>query len=232
MHYTYLLIDLGSLIIPLLFSAHPLLNFHKTWKAFFPAVALSGIGFISWDMLYTHLGVWGFNKDYLTGIMFFNLPVEEILFFFCIPYACVFTYHCISLAIRLPSRSGLEKWLTPLFIFILLLVAGMNFPKLYTTASLTILAFLLVLSHYMLRVSWLLQFYFIYTILLGPFILVNGLLTGSWIDAPIVWYNNEENLGIRILTIPIEDIFYGMAMILSVLLPYEYWKKRNSPIDS
>ena len=47
-----------------------------------------------------------------------------------------------------------------------------------------------------------------------PFIIVNGILTGSWIEAPIVSYNPSENMGIRLLTIPVEDIFYGFEMIL------------------
>jgi lycopene cyclase domain-containing protein len=55
-------------------------------------------------------------------------------------------------------------------------------------------------------------------VILIPFLIVNGILTGSFIDGEVVWYNNNENLGIRFFTIPIEDFGYGFSMILFNLL--------------
>jgi lycopene cyclase domain-containing protein len=56
------------------------------------------------------------------------------------------------------------------------------------------------------------------------FLLSNGILTGSFLEAPVVNYNDAENLGIRIFTIPIEDTMYGFLFIALVALGYE-WKK-------
>ena len=52
-----------------------------------------------------------------------------------------------------------------------------------------------------------------YIFILIPFFIINGLLTGSFILEEIVWYNDNYNLGIRIGTIPLEDIFYGFSLL-------------------
>ena len=67
----------------------------------------------------------------------------------------------------------------------------------------------------------------IYPVLLIPFFFVNGILTGSGLQEPVVWYNNAENSGIRLFTIPVEDVFYGFELILLNIFLYEYFKSKN-----
>ena len=60
------------------------------------------------------------------------------------------------------------------------------------------------------------------------FFIVNGILTGTGQESPIVWYNNQENLGIRMLTIPVEDTFYGFELVVLNLFFYERLKGRKN----
>jgi lycopene cyclase domain-containing protein len=56
-----------------------------------------------------------------------------------------------------------------------------------------------------------------YLIILIPFLIINGLLTAI----PVVLYNDHENLATRIYTIPVEDVFYGMLLIMMNVVGYE-----------
>jgi len=219
MKYTYLLIDCCSVLFPVLFSFHPRLKFYKSWPAVLPAIAISGVVFIAWDMYFTKLKVWGFNPAYLTGVYIWNLPIEELLFFICIPYACMFTYAC------LPQKGfgkKIENWLSSLLISCSLILALWFHDRYYTACTFALLALLIFTAGFVFKATWLSRFYQSYLILLLPFVLVNGLLTGTCLAAPVVWYNPAEIIGIRILTIPFEDIFYGMGLILLNILIYTW----------
>lgn len=219
--YTYLLVNFFTIIVPFIFSFHPLLKFHKTWRAFFPAVILTAVFFLAFDELYTQMGVWGFNKQYLIGVYVGHLPLEELLFFFCIPYACVYTYHCLDIFIKKEFAVKIETTITISFIAIFLLVSIIYYQQIYTMFAFSVLAVLLIIAKYVMKVSWLTKFYIIYAILLFPFLIVNGVLTGTGLENPVVWYNENEIFGFRILTIPFEDVFYGMAMILMNTMIYK-----------
>lgn len=217
MKYTYLLIDLFSVLFPFLFSFHPKLRFYRSWPAFLPALALTSLLFIGWDIYFTGLKVWGFNPTYLTGVYLYNLPVEEVLFFICIPYACVFTYSSLKLFFKVSSANGVNI-ITLVLIALSVIMAAVFHQLNYTASAFAVLACLLFIANYVVKVSWLLQFYITYVILLLPFFIVNGLLTGTGLNAPVVWYNSAEMLNIRLLTIPVEDVFYGMDLILLNML--------------
>lgn len=228
MPYTYLLINLSAVLVPFLASFHPGLKFYKGWGALAIAMLVSCAVFLPWDMYFTHLKIWGFNPRYLTGYYIGNLPVEEVLFFICIPYCCVFTFHCLHPLIKMSLSPNTVKNITLALIGFSIVMMVLFRDRLYTCYTFAFLTIILCIAQFMLKIKWMLNFYIIYGILLIPFLIVNGLLTGTGLDEPVVWYNNTQNLNLRILTIPVEDVFYGMGLILLNTVVYMRIREKAS----
>ncbi len=221
----YLLLNLASISIPLLYSFEKRMRFIKWYKEVFLAILITGTVFIIWDIIFTKNGIWGFNEDYLIGIDILNLPLEEWLFFICIPYACIFTHYAFQYFFpKLKLSIKATNSITIILIIILTVVALLNTDKAYTFYNYSLLIVILLYSLFT-KEQQLRLFYITFLVILLPFFIVNGILTGSFIEAPVVWYNNAENLGIRLGTIPIEDTAYAFSMLFMSLILIEKFKK-------
>ena len=163
-------------------------------------------------------------RSYITGVYLFNLPIEEVLFFIAIPYACVFTLHCFGLILENKTYDKVSYVISSLLIFSLGILGIVFIHKLYTAITFLSLAVVIFFLHFILKARWLGRFYMVYPVLLIPFFIVNGILTGSGLKEPIVSYNNNENLAIRIFTIPVEDIFFGILLVITNLGVYDFIK--------
>lgn len=224
-HYLYLSIDLFSLSVPLIASFYPKHSFFKTWQFLFPSLLIVALFFIGWDMYYTKVGVWGFNERYLTGIKVGNLPLEEVLFFFLIPYSSVFIYFTIPYLLpKHPFKKYGQEITITLFLFSLVMSISF-YDLLYTIFTFGFLS--LFFGYILLKKIDFSNFYFSFLFVLPFFFLTNGVLTGSFIPDEVVWYNDSENLGFRIGTIPFEDIFYGMLLVGLNCLLYDRFRKRE-----
>lgn len=186
-------------------------------------MALTGLVFLFWDVLFTVYGVWSFNDKYITGIKLMGLPLEEILFFLTVPFSCVFIYACLNYYVKWQVSAPLSKSFSNLLIGFSVALLAINHAKLYTAVTFGLLAVLLVLLVYVYKVEWLGRFYLAFIVSLLPFYIVNGILT-SW---PVVLYNDAQNMGVRVFTIPFEDHFYSMALLIMNVAFFEYFKNRN-----
>jgi lycopene cyclase domain-containing protein len=238
-HYLYLLVNLGSIAIPVILSFDKKVAFYKKWKAFWPANLMTLAFFVTWDVFFTDAGIWGFNESYLVGPHIFGLPIEEWLFFICVPYACVFLYETFRTWI---PGYPFQKWGAPtvLLVFTLSVVLAIRYPDRYYTfytALFTAIGLAFVWWRY--KPQWMGWFAFSYLIILIPFLISNGVLTGIefWnypflnyapeaVNDQIVWYNNAHNLRFRIMSVPIDDTLYGFLMIGMNITIYEGLLKR------
>lgn len=223
----YLLVNFFTIIIPFIFSFHPKIKFHRTFKSFFLSAILVGTVFVIWDAIFTSMGVWSFNPKYLHGIYFFKLPLEEILFFICIPFSCVFTYFCLDKFFNLKWNNQIEAVFCIVFSLFLLALSIYFYDRIYTTITFLSTALVCLYLKFIAKVDWFGKATFVYVILLIPFFMVNGVLTGSGIEEAVVRYNPSDFIGFRVLTIPIEDAFYGFELILLNIYFYKLFQKKT-----
>ncbi len=223
MNYTYLFINLGVILFPLILSFDKKVHFVGKWKFALPAILITGGVFMVWDLLFVRLNVWSFNPDYIVGIRFFGLPLEEMMFFLTVPYACIFIYECLNAYFPVNTLQKYSLALSNLLIGICIAFLFFGYSRWYTVINFGFLLLVLVGVEYLNhKFRFMYKFYRAYLVALIPFYVVNGFLTAI----PVVMYNNAENTGIRIGTIPFEDHFYLMSLLLMNIYLYEFFKSR------
>ena len=209
--YTYLLLDVLTLVSTFALSFDKKVAFYKQWRYLFPGIFMGMLVFIPWDIAFTLHGIWGFNPTYLTGLYIWHLPIEEWLFFIAVPYASVFIYACLEAYFGDPFfRFRNAIWWIWMGTVVGLFFSGFN--AWYPRITFGLLFVILLLHRWFwgnrnmgkLGLMWLVH--------LIPFFSVNGVLTAL----PIVWYNDTENLGIRLGSVPLEDGFYSLLLLLIV----------------
>ncbi len=223
--YYYLFLMLLSISYPLFRSFENKIKFYKYWKPLALAIIIMMTIFITWDVIFTNLSIWSFNDRYILGYKFLNLPIEEWMFFIFIPYSCIFIHEVLNYFYPIKNnRLNIHRW-NKCFIFLLLIIAGIYWNRMYT-----LVCFLLTGSFLMLiqqkNAKLIASIYRTFLVSIIPFFIVNGILTGILTDEPIVIYDNLENTMFRITTIPIEDFIYCLFMLGLTIWIYEYRKEK------
>ncbi|MEP7324280.1 MAG: lycopene cyclase domain-containing protein [Saprospiraceae bacterium] len=226
--YLYLAVDLLSFVFPFLFSfERKWIHFIGQWKAILSGLCVMFLFFIIWDVLFTRWGVWGFNDRYILGIKKLGLPLEEYLFFLLIGFCCMFLYVSMNHLLADFQKKWKETWFKNIFIGLAILdlvVAIYYSSRLYTLSALGLNALaIFAIVYYCKWFSWK-KFCIGYLFSFIPFTLVNGILTGGFTPEPVVWYNDLQNTGIRLNSIPIEDSQYMMLMMIMSIFVFEWFQ--------
>jgi len=220
----YLIINLGTFLCAFFLSFDKNINYQKSWKSSLLSSIIIGIPFIFWDIIFTKNKFWGFNKEYITEIYIYNLPVEEILFFICIPFSCTFIYEVCKhyfKKLNMDKFNTLFNVLIILYsIFLIILEKEIGY---YTLSVVISTSIILLWFHYNNYYTYI-PIAFLISII--PFLIVNGILTGSFTEEPIVWYNENQKINQRILSIPMEDVLYSFTLIVSNIIVFEKLKKQ------
>lgn len=223
--YTYLFLDFITILFPICMSFEKKIFFFAKWKFAFAAMLVVGLIFLVWDSFFTYLGVWGFNSDYILGVFIYNLPLEEVLFFITVPFSCLFIYECVDVYLKQKYTYFKSNYINIFFIILLISVGCINTTKLYSAFAFIGSGLYLTYNVIVTKSNYLAQFWITIIIVLIPFFIVNSILTGTFLESPVVWYNGMHNIGARIGTIPIEDLAYNLLMLLMCVTFYERFKK-------
>jgi lycopene cyclase domain-containing protein len=222
----YLWVILSAFIGPLALSFDKKVHFYTYWKSIFLGIIIVASVFIAGDELFTQWKVWGFNPDYVLGIYLGNLPLEEVLFFIIVPYNCLFIHEVQKAYFPNLKLDILSTYFLPIFGLICLLLIFFNWGNYYTVTYCST-SLLLSIGFFFNKSSWFARFVLTYLISIIPFLIVNGILTGMFTPEPIVWYNEAHIIGLRIFTIPVEDLFYNFSMLLPVIWVHESLVKKQ-----
>lgn len=225
MSFTYILVLFFTVIICFIASFDKRLQFNKHFGAFLKASVLVAIPFIAWDVWFTAKGVWWFNINYTMGLNIAGLPLEEWLFFIFIPFSCIFTYYSIDKFFKIEWLSGFNNLIVFVTVIVCSVIALLYYDKIYTLITSLSAILTVVYLHFIAKADWISKASLVFTILMLGFLPVNGILTGTGLDTPIVNYNPDDFLDIRILTIPIEDSVYGYTQFLWVLYFFKKFQK-------
>ncbi len=227
--YFYLL--LFTISFPLAASWDRRFQYAKNFKYLFPSFLITAAFFIIWDIIFTKNGVWGFSDVHTSNIKIFYLPVEEWLFFIVIPFSCVFIYESVKYFHDVKKYNSIARYVFLIIGILLIIVGSLNSDKDYTFWNFIFCGIFLLYSSYKERkyhANFLVSFLYVQI----PFFLINGILTDGNFDFdyttdPVVWYNNSENLSIRMITIPFEDIFYNLLLLMMNVTFYEKFKSKT-----
>jgi len=219
MKIEYLIFNFFIIIFPLL-----VVLFYKQVKKplILPLVIsllISSFIFIIWDIAVTDY-FWSFNQNYILGIKLIKIPIEEVLFFLTVTFSCLFLY--VNFEQLFKNNKLINGNLILIICLIIFFLGGYFFmlKKYYTAVVFLYLAVIWFFDLFLLKTKLttkVVYWSYMVVVLLLTFIF-NYYLT----KRPVVIYNDSVNLNIRLLTIPIEDFIYGISLITTVLVIYNF----------
>lgn len=222
MSYTYLYINFALLLLSVLLFSSKKVDFKGQRKYIILAAMITVFAFSVPTEFLTQLKVFVFNPPYLTGIILWELPLEESLLTLLLPLCGLSAY--LFLNAKYPKNT-LEKYslaLSNILLGISIAMIFFGYQKLYTMYTFVILLVFLLYIEYVNKLRFMYKFYRAYLFSLIPFYVVFGILTST----PVIQYTTSETLDFRLGQIPFETHFYFMDMLLLTVYLFELFKSR------
>lgn len=211
--YTYFLVLAATVAVPLVLSLMPwrLRWSGQEWRRLTQVFLLVSLPFVLLDV-YSHAsGWWAYNPDFVTGFRSMGLPLEEIMFFIVVPFACLYLFSAVARMARSEQLRRPWHWRLVLGMLIVgALTLALIEPRERTLFD--VFVFVLVAT-----VGWIKPPSRVEILWLGAvvllFLIVNTILTAL----PVVTYDATFGSRYRIGTIPFEDVLYNFSFLVLCL---------------
>jgi hypothetical protein len=223
-NFWYLLILLALAGVTLFLFIKKSIVLITEFKYMLPAIIFSGAVFVMLNIRFLESGIINYNANYLIGKYIFNFPLEEWLFLLIISLFSFSVYILVnvkfdnfdkpgffqSLSVILVLAFAFEAWtsrqkLVPFFIFFLLVIYfGYTLFRRRFNTHLT-------------------KFYISYVLVAIPFFLIKAFLN----TLPVILYNNEHTLGIRLINMPVEEFGTLFLLMLINITIFEYLRDNH-----
>lgn len=204
--FAYTEIDLMMFIPTFILS----LTIRRDYISLVKAIMVVSPLYLFWDFLATWKDSWSFNPKYVLGIYIINLPIEEVLFFVVTPFATLFIYDYFRYKRMFEKEVKKIPKISLLVGIVSFIISPLFISHSYTFVDFLYLGMALTVAYLLNRemLSSLTFWIFILTSYI-PFLVFDFFLTAL----PVVEYGFNSTLGIRIITIPIEDFIYSFSML-------------------
>ena len=225
MIYEYFIFNIIVFTGPFVLSFDRKVHFYTHWSRFLKALVIPATIFIFWDtqVAGSH---WWFNEAFTLPYRISHLPVGEWLFFFTVPYACVFTWEVFKAYFKNKTIDAIHfynpiLWTVSSILSVVLYFTGLEYTGLALAAFSLAVVSDRFLETYLMKRSlflWLLGLIVVFTLIF------NGYLTAR----PVVLYDYNFQLNLLVGTIPIEDFIYGLSLMYHVVVLYEWLQSKTS----
>jgi len=198
--------------------------FIMEFKYMIPAIIFSGAIFVLLNNRLLGNGIISYNANYLIGKNIYNLPIEEWLFLLVISLFSFSVYILISVKFAKFDKQNLSYFISILLLTGFAYIAWSSRQKLVP-----FFIFFLLLIYFGYTVfrnrfrSHLGKFFISYLVVAVPFLLIKAILN----TLPVLLYNNEHILGLRLFNMPVEEFGTLFLLMLMNITIFEYLRDNH-----
>ncbi len=223
-NYWYLLILFVLAGLTLFLFIKKSIVFITEFKYMLPAIIFSSTIFIMLDIRFLQSGIIRFNENFLVGKNILNLPIEEWLFLLIISLFAFSVYILVNVKFEHFEKPNL------FYAVSVLLLAGFAYEAWFSRQKLVPFFVFFLLAIYfgytLFRNRFkphLTKFYISYFIVVIPFFLIKLFLNAL----PVILYNNDFILGIRLAGVPVEQFANLFLVMLINITIFEYLRDNH-----